>query len=210
MTDQCLDPRELDLVLRLPEDDPRREHLNRCPSCRGLLRAMEAFLEPGDTADLGDVGAADSELAARMTTSLSKSRNFAPRPRMRRFGLAAAAALALVAVGLTASEVMRMENPAGLAPGQHQRGPDATAGISMIAADGELRLSWPAAPLADEVVYIFFADDMSQLGQLGTSGTLVLHDDDPLALAPFCQALAVAQGDTIGRSGISRLAPDRE
>lgn len=70
MTGRCPDPLELDLVLRLPENDPRRLHVNSCPRCRGLVNAMETFLDPGGVPELDGLPAADDELAARLDEAL--------------------------------------------------------------------------------------------------------------------------------------------
>lgn len=95
-------------------------------------------------------------------------------------------------------------------PGTYQRGATADNGVLVSSSSSGLHFVWPGAPAADAMIYTFLSQDMSELGRIQADGPLNLAADDPLALAPFCQALAVARGDTIGRSGISRLSPERE
>jgi hypothetical protein len=208
MTDRCLDPRELETIAGLDPDDPRRRHLETCVRCRGAARALAAFLEPGDTSDLEGLPAAAAELEARLAAGLDARRR---APARRRWpALALAAALAVCALGITTSEVLRGRRAASLPTGQRLRGDVAAAAVAVERAHGQLRLRWDGAPSADTMVYVFLDDGLTELGRRASDGVLVLPADDPLASTPFCQALAVAEGDTVGRSGISRLAGPRE
>ncbi len=44
MADRCFDLTELDDLLELEPDDPRREHLGRCPLCSARVEAFKVFL----------------------------------------------------------------------------------------------------------------------------------------------------------------------
>lgn len=209
MTDQCLDALELDEIIRLPQDDPRRRHVDGCPRCRGLARALGIFLEPGDASDLKDLGGADSELKSRLASVLPFPKRTSPRPG-RRIGMAVAAVLALCAVGLGTSELLRTQDGALPETGQYQRGGGFSGSASASATADGVRLDWSDAPPAESIVYIFLSTEMSELGRRESPGALDLDLNDPLARAPFFQALAIVRGDTVGRSGISRLTPTPE
>ncbi len=213
MTNQCPDPLELAVIVRLPFDDPRRRHLDTCSRCRGLVKAMDLFLEPGNTSDLENLTEADSELEIRLASALPPEHGLPSRSRRRRsvLGLGLAAVLALFAVGLSIDEFLHSNDDAILETGHHQRGAQFAEGVKVSETEGGMRLAWPDNSTADAVVYIFFSHDMTELDRRVTPGILVLSVNDPLlSEASFCQALAVAQGDTVGRSEIFSLAPGRE
>ena len=208
MNGRCPDPLDLDLVLLLPDSDPIRRHIDECHRCRGTLEAMELFLDPCDVDHIEGLVSANRELAGRLERVLPAHRR--QQPRMRRLGVALAAALALVAVGLTTSEIVRTGRMETVDPGQNQRGPILPEAITLSADESGTRLAWPAAPTADQIVYLFFSAEMDELGRRTAPGALVIGIDDPLSSAAFCQALAVAQGDVIARSAIRRLSPEPE
>ena len=210
MTSQCFDPQDLDRIVRLPVDDPRRRHVDDCARCRGLLKAMETFLDPGNTSDLPDLATADAELSARLERAMSGRRRSGLRPRRRQAGLAVAAALALCAVGLATSDFLRLGVTEAPVPGQYERGASSGSEVAMTPHANGIHLNWPEASEAESIVYVFLTAEMSELGRALASGPLIVAEDDPLARAEFCQALAVAQGDTIGRSTITRLSPNPE
>lgn len=209
MNVQCPDLLELDQILALPDADPRRQHVDACPECRGRLEAMELFLDPGETPELEGLAAADAQLADRLDRSARPARRTGA-PRARRFGLALAAVLAVVAVGLTTSELLRTGSLDPVSPGQHLRGRAGPASVTVTASRDGIALAWPAAPVADQILYVFFAGDMTEIGRRAADEALVLAPDDPMAGAAYCQAVALVQGDVIARSGIGPLVPDPE
>jgi hypothetical protein len=46
--DKCLENNELEEVLALPAEHPRRRHLEDCPRCRALLASYAEFLDPAE------------------------------------------------------------------------------------------------------------------------------------------------------------------
>ena len=44
MSDRCLEPDDLAAVLDAPANDPRQQHLERCPRCRALVGAWREFV----------------------------------------------------------------------------------------------------------------------------------------------------------------------
>lgn len=209
MTGRCPDLLELDLIRVLPETDSRRRHVAECPDCRGRLEALELFHEPGEAPELAGLASADAELAARLESSIRPAKR-STAPRARRFGLALAAVLALVAVGITTSEILQTGRLSPPSPGEFQRGPAARDAVVATTGPQGTEIAWPAAPDADEILYLFFADDMTEIGRRTAVGPLVLAPDDPMSGAAYCQAIAMATGDVIGRSPISRMFPDME
>ena len=211
MTDQCLDPGEIGEIAGLPADDPRRRHLDTCPHCRGLARALDIFLEPGNTSDLGDVAGADAELQARLATAIpGRSTGTNPSTSRRWPMLAMAAVLALCALGLTATEILRQRDSALPQLDRRQRGDSRDTRLIVVRTTNGLHIAWPGIPAADEVVYVFLSDDMDELGRHVAPGVLQLAVGDQLSAATYCQAFAVLQGDTVGRSGITGLMTNRE
>ena len=208
--DRCFDTREIPTLTGLAADDPRRRHLEACPRCRALAQAYAEFLDPGDTSDLEDLSALDAELARRLDKTIAESPVLVIRRRRRRTWMAAAAVLAACALGLAAGELLRLREGILPSEGDHLRGEAVASGLVVTTtADGWI-LTWPDAPEFDLVVYVFLSDSLEEIGRRTATGELALAADDPLARAIFCQALAVAQGDTLARSAIVRLHPARE
>lgn len=209
--EHCHDMTELIDLVGLPAGDPRREHLDRCPRCRGLAVAQGLFLEPGDTSDLADLADADAELAGRLQVVLSTSPAAASGPRRRRTNwYALAAVLAVCAVGVTTSELWRMRAGDGPRVGERVRG-DETAGLVVTAGDDVLSCAWSAAPEAGSFTFVLLDGGLAEVGRRESARPVFegLLADLPVAAA-YCQAFAVSHGDTIARSGIVALRPLRE
>lgn len=47
MYDRCFPLEEMESLLDLSPDDPRQQHLKRCPLCRSRLAAYRMFLAEG-------------------------------------------------------------------------------------------------------------------------------------------------------------------
>lgn len=212
--EHCHEITELADLAGLPAGDPRRRHLESCPRCRGLAAAQGLFLEPGDTSDLEDLGGADAELARRLDPVLAASPSGAARPARRRGPwYALAAVLAVGAIGLTTSELLRMRDGAGPRVGERLRGAE-TAGLEVTVAAANVQIAWPDAPVLPDAGFFVFSllgPGLEEIGrrvvqQPGFAGPVA---DLPPATA-FCQAFAVSQGDTVARSGIVALRPARE
>lgn len=59
----CPDVAELDRLLELPLEDPRRSHLERCPRCRARLSALRAFENPASIPPAADLAAARAQVS---------------------------------------------------------------------------------------------------------------------------------------------------
>ena len=212
--EHCHEIAELADLAGLPAGDPRRSHLDSCPRCRGRAAAQNLFLEPGDTSDLKDLGGADAELARRLDPVLAASPATAARPARRRGPwYALAAVLAVGAIGLTTTELLRMRGGSAPAVGEHLRGEE-TAGLKVTVAAANVQIAWPDAPVLPDAGFFVFSllgPGLEEVGrrvaqQPGFTGPVA---DLPAATA-FCQAFAVSCGDTVARSGIVALRPARE
>ncbi len=124
--------------------------------------------------------------------------------------MALAAVLALCAVGLTTSELLQLRDGDLPEVGRHQRGGSQADGLTVVSTAGGIQLAWSEAPMADTIVYVFMSADMAEVGRRTAPGALQLVTDDSLAAASYCQAFAVLQGDTVGRSSITSLATTGE
>lgn len=208
--ERCYETHEIPELTGLAEDDPRRRHLAACPRCRALAQAYAEFMTPGDPTDLENLADLDAELARRLEWTLASSPAPVTRVRRRRSWMAAAAVLALCALGLAAGDLLRLRGGDLPSAGNHMRGEVASSGLVVTDTGDGYVLTWPDAPESELVVYVFLGDSMEEIGRRTAGGELVLAADDPLARATYCQALAVAEGDTLARSSIVRLHPARE
>lgn len=208
--ERCFEIREIAALAGLPADDPRLRHLEKCPRCRSLAQAHAEFLDPGDTSDLAGLAAADAELQQRLGAALAAEPARIVPVRRRRVWLAAAAVLALCAVGLAASDLLRLRDGKVLQEGARLRGDDEVADLVVTEVDTGLQLVWPDAPEVETIIYVFLDGDLAEIGRRDSTGNLTLDAAAPEARAVFCQALAVAQGDTLARTAIVRLRPARE
>jgi hypothetical protein len=204
--ERCLDIREIAALAGCPADDPRRRHLERCVRCRGLAEAHALFLEPGDTGDLDGLADADIELQRRLEAGMNVVPLGRPRARRRRATwYAAAAVLAVCALGILSTDLARWRPGSLPAVGQRHRGGE-TAGLTVAVADDLLLLSWPDVPAADTFDFVFFDTDLEEVTRLSAAGPNL---ETPVTSLParvvWCQALAVASGDTIARSDFVAL-----
>lgn len=209
--EHCIDIRDIPNLADLPAGDPRRRHLDACPRCRGLAEAHGLFMEPGATTDLEGLADADVELQRRLTEALAARSTARARSPRRRLWLALAAVLALCAVGLTTTEVLRLRNGAPPRVGERLRGDTEATGLAASTQNGTLHLAWTGAPAADAYVYVLFGADLVEIARhAGPEPTLALATVDLPAAAGFCQALAVSQGDTLARSTLIPILSARE
>ena len=209
--EHCYEPGHLPDPSDLPADDPRRRHLETCPRCRGRVAARELFLTPGDTGDLEGLAAADAELARRLEAALARPTQAAGVSSRRRFWYALAAILALGTVGLTVSEIQRLREGSLPRVGERLRGDEPATQVEVTAGEQGLRLSWAAAPPAETYLFRFLGADLADVGQrVASRSSLALAVSDLPAGGVFCQVFALSHGDTLARSAIVRIQPQRE
>lgn len=209
--ERCFNSDEIPDLTRLPPDDPRRHHLAECPHCRNAAAAQALFLAPGDTSDLEDLAAVDRRLQERLDAVLVPALPATASRRKRQGWYALAAMLAVCALGLTATDLLRLRDGALPRVGERVRGEDQSTDLSVTNADGNFRFTWTGAPDAESYAFVWLGTDLKAIE------ATTLHEPRltaaPADLPPaarFCQVYAVSQGDTIARSAIVRARPDRK
>ena len=202
------DIQEIANLSGLPADDPRRRHLDECPRCRGLAEAQALFLQPGDTDDLDGLGASDAQLQERLASALSQPPARTGRVRRRRLWLAAAAVLAVCAIGLAADDLLRQRLLAPPQVGERLRGTESASDLILTSGDGRLHLTWPTAPAADTYRFVFFDAASHEIGGRSVEHTAdepvtcELRREDLPAAVRFYQVYAISYGDTVARSSM--------
>lgn len=71
MTEKCLSLDELRTIGSLPANEPRRQHLDRCPRCRARFASFRDFMEPAVAANGSKPDEADARLAAILDQEIS-------------------------------------------------------------------------------------------------------------------------------------------
>ncbi len=200
---------EIAAASRLPEDDPRRRHLDACPRCRTLHVRHQQFIAPPahlPAAELRDAEDRLAEFLAREVAPddatghvLDPGRVRHERARTRGpWGWFGAPAVAFAAAALVVAGVLLVQRPGGLEHasgvlrGQASGGPD--SGMVRMApttrAGGRVELRWRAVQGADRYEVRLYSPELRALAVLGTARETVL------VLAPGAVAGA-ASGDTL-------------
>jgi hypothetical protein len=217
LTDECIDIGQFDDVLRLPDGDPRRRHLETCPKCSSQLALYRQF-----TAAEAIGGAKPEEADARLAEVMRKAiyegsaaaddrsrsgffaRFFGAIVTKPAWGAVAAALLLAVAVAwwqpwTTEQPVLRGSDtsPAGLLRVQLVR-PDTLA-------DGSLRLAWNSLENAENYVVRIRNLELEEIATFGpvSDTTLVVRRSMLPKDAPsivLWRVVAMHDGDEIGRS----------
>jgi len=231
---RCFLIEELEFVLSLPDDDPRRRHLDECPRCRALLASYRQFLAPdaapagADTADAArrleaaldrEIGA--GQMPAPVTPGGESGRTRRGWPRLlprgvpQRTALAMAAALALV---LVLPHVLPL--PAGSGGERILRGRDAAASGPVLTPPrslygGGLALAWTGAAGADGYRVVLYDTGLAEVATLeaGRDTTLILPAARLTALLEahgelLWEVVALRGGDELERSRPGVLSPD--
>lgn len=192
MSDKCFDVDQLEMLLQLPIDDPRRLHLEECPRCRSLLVSYQAFLDPPDEPE----GAYLQDAHLRLRTALRReilgeapgeeteetSAEEWERPEKERGpGLIvrflqrlwepplrpalAAAAVLVVAFGLY--RTLDFGSPPGgptvLRGGSEGRVDAGVREASRILENGRVQLTWGAGMAVDSYLVRFYDAELSEL-----------------------------------------------
>lgn len=218
MTEHCPEPVDIERILGLPREDPRRRHLEACPRCRNLARAYAEFLDPGPLDASVDLAEADAELARRLALTLPAA---APRPaaRPRRLGrllewptrpanalrLAAGAALALAGLLLLTDPARHRDIELPERRGELRGDETELLTAVFLPAGVELRWSPPAADR--EAIVLLFDAELAELARIpmGRADRLLLSNERLGAGIVYAQALFTAEGDTLARSVIIDL-----
>ncbi|MCP4573781.1 MAG: hypothetical protein GY838_15590 [bacterium] len=210
MTEHCPSVEELGDLRGLSADDPRAVHAAACPRCQALLAALDSFLDPTDPPTTSDLPDARTRLDAALEQEIHGTSTNVVRPQphfwtpFRVRTVAAAAAVLLVAVGLTLVD----KDP--WIPGSDPvlRGGDETAApfpcVVEVLDSGDHRLSWPTVAEADAYTVVVFSADLEELARLEAGASVTMEVATP-ADAAFCHVLALRGGDEIERSEAAYL-----
>jgi len=191
---------ELGDVDRSPVDDPRRRHLDTCPSCRASMLAYRRFL-----AEPTDLPAVDLAAARRrLRTARADRRSPLPtpetgrarrRPRLAPWGGAFPwrAALGAAAVGLALAAAYVGHDPRHRSGGENSlRGsgnetPIVSPYPAEVDQEGRVVLRWPRVATAERYRVIVHAQDLTPLATH-------LVEGDTLLVVPI---------STLGDGGVS-------
>lgn len=205
MNNQCPNPEEL---TDFPIEDPRQAHVDDCPRCQAVLMSFDAFMDPSDVpegADLADAQAGLSEaLAVEIGGSAPDGEVVRPASTFwnpfRLRGIAAAAAVVIVAVGLSMVRISS-ESPSSQGPVLRGAG-DMVAPfrceVTGLEKGGYL-LSWQGVEEATSYRVVVYRADLDELMNYDVGGA-TSHELELLEGGAFCRVIALKDGDEILRS----------
>ena len=220
--ESCVPLEELEAVLVLPADDPRRRHAETCPRCRSRALGLHEFKAAPDDVPAALLAEADAHLAATLRRELALDPPAAPargpgatgRPRWRmpwRFAWAGVAFAAVAMVSVRAIQ-QRLEDAPRVLRGAPEHVAAAPGSLRAEAGEGGVTLTWSAAEGAEDYEVTLYSADLVEIVRLPpTSATrLVLTHADlgskAAAGAPaFWRVTARAKGDRLGASAPETL-----
>ncbi|MBW2374109.1 MAG: hypothetical protein JRF70_16400 [Deltaproteobacteria bacterium] len=229
MTDRCPRLEDVAVLLELPDDDPRREHLADCPDCHAVALAFDEFMDPTPLHSEQDVREADRELAERLqevipspgplgtvsgsgasgagagSSGTSPVRGGGTSGPFRRALMALAAVLAIAAIVIVVRDITPLPGerlPEG--PGTIRETDIPEAAPVWQRDETGSRLTWQPLAGSAGVVVVLFDAAMAEIGRFPAhdAGSLTLGAGAVPAEAAYAQILFVAQGDTVARSPI--------
>lgn len=155
MDRDCLLIEELERLPELPEEDPRRRHVESCPRCSARLASLRLFEDPSQPAEGARVEEAGRHLDAYLQRLSAPRRRGLPRP-VAWLGVAAVAAGILLVVLGDREEAPRVSSQVRGDPAAPRA---LSAGEARWSEEGSLLLRWdapdPGTPL--EVVFVDLA-----------------------------------------------------
>lgn len=214
MDDRCHPLEDLPQIMNLPEGDPRRQHLDRCPRCQTLARQFDAFMHPGPMPTAADLDGAGVELNQRLEAELDLSMSPVTRrspnhsfwrlaPGQGRPLLAMAAVLVICVGLLTIRHQMVGTTPRGDSEVTILRGP-----ASLILAQIENNnLIWTLPEQADEATVVLYNASLQEIAKIAAPMTTTL--DLTTISHPetrYVRVLFMSRGDIIKQSSIITLS----
>jgi hypothetical protein len=213
MNDRCLNPEEL---ADFPAEDPRWSHVDDCPRCQAVMKSFAAFMDPADVPEGADLADAHARLSAALDREIGSGSSVDPgkpkgpeaqviRPAtsfwnpFRVRALAAAAAVVIVAVGLSVTRY---------GPETPPREPVLRAAGDVAAPfrceitgleNGGYLLSWPEVEEATSYRVVVYRADLEELMDYDVGDTTSLELELPEDGA-FCRVIALRDGDEVKRS----------
>jgi hypothetical protein len=223
MTDHCVDVEEIEELLALSDDDPRRRHLDECPRCNAILTSYLAFLEADDAAGAAPADA-ESRLAgfletvtghspARPTETVPGNDGFISKLTRALFlrPVWAAAAMVVVTAGVlwwspwSQQERVLRDAPQGV-PGT---GTPLDLHTPQIQPGGVVLLTWEPLEGADAYQVRLYGEDLAEIVRFQPTGEpslsvdrSMLPEDTPAVV--LWRVAALQSGDEIA---ISEPAP---
>lgn len=206
MKHDCIETIQLATVMKLPADDPRRRHLQRCPRCASRLLIYQRCLSAVED-DVADPEAADEHLSAVMKAAIAGNRErdvFNARVTRRVLGrpVWVVAALFVLAAAVywwkpwtTDQTVLR--GP-GLPPQVRLEGWELLPGQNV-------QLAWRGVAGADGYLVHLRSASLEPIAVFGpvSDTTYAFHPDSLPPGTPrvlLWRVIAVRSGDEIGRS----------
>jgi len=225
LTEPCIEIHELEDVLTLPEEHPRRLHLEGCPRCRALLASYLEFLDPADPAPEAERKAAKVRLDEALDREIPGAWVEAKRPsraglleRLRVPWGSASWRPALLVIGIllvviTGRSLFRDAEERGLPRYRGEARASEFALRSMPREDGAHLLSWRSQAGADEYRVRLFGADLLEKASWSAGGdtALVLTSEmlegrgTPSSLT--WSVSAIRHGDRMSESELATLAP---
>jgi len=217
VTERDFDIAELESILELPEDHPRRVALSRDPRFRATSRSYQRFVAAGEQ----PADAATARAEARLADAIDRTvlGRAATRPPLRpwfssyRSYLVGGLAAALVLVLLVARDDVQPPPP-----GQALRWEPSTTPESVrllpdtpVALAGDrLLISWYRLPAAEGYAVEFYRSDLVRVATRDAAAETSLTVDCAVLRGPggpsLFRVLATAGADTIGRSAPGLLS----
>jgi len=219
MTNRCVDVEQIEVLLALSDDDPRRRHLDECPRCKPILTSYLAFLEADDAA-----GADPADAESRLAGYLEAITGHSPAPRTETVAendgfiskltralflrpVWAAAALVVVAAGILwwspwsqPQRVLR-DAPQGVTGA----GTPLDLHAPQIQRGGVILLTWEPLEGADEYQVRLYGEDLAEIVRFQPTGEPSLSVDRSMVPSDtpavvLWRVAALQSGDEIGLS----------
>ncbi len=219
MKEKCIDIERIAEVLELPDDDPRRRHLDECPRCSALLLSFQAFLEaeeiPGsDPVDAGErLSSFIQSKIAKTLSDTSMSGTAPERPgflaeivqSLFRRPVWVMASLVIVAAGMMLWKPW-VEDPLVLRGTiSAETGTPLDLAAPQTLEDGSTQLSWVPLDGADSYEVRLYDESLSEIARFGpvTETTFILDHSmlpDSTPAAMLWRIVALEEGDEIAAS----------
>jgi len=192
MEREHVEDHEIEQVLKLPADHPRRRHLETCPKCRSALALFRAF----DAGGPAPAGARPGEARRRLSEIVERELGDTPPRRIvlapRRWftsGWALATAATLVVGAGLAWNALRPPSP--VPAGNAWRGAAAAAPAleeAAVAPDGRLVLRWRAVEGAESYDVRVFSSALREVWHATVTDTTASLDPTGLPGGPGAAA----------------------
>ncbi len=218
MKDQCFSPEDLDNLLDMKPEDPKRIHLEDCSACRSLLASYRAFLNPGALPANARAERAHDALAdfisQRIEGECVGGETDPGRPSFLQglvgalrgpvLGPVLALTVVLVAVSVLwlSRDALSPERLNGVVRDLPVDGIEELVARSGL-QEGRVLFAWRALPAADAYRIQILSADLVLEREIDTQGELSLEIEVPTdGGSRFWRVIASRNGDEIARSSL--------